>query len=95
MQDLTEDFRNAIENDYTATELNEITSRLCESENYNGIEYNFFGIYVPVRPIIDVVAETDGIAIENMSHVSDGEHICLTVFVANLPEQTHTAFVKP
>jgi hypothetical protein len=93
MRELTEEFETAIENDCKASELDEITARRCSSDNFDGAQYNFFGRYVPVRPIIDVVAETDGMAIESLAHTHDGDHICLSVFVADIPEQPHPAFV--
>lgn len=92
-KDLTEQFRTAIEQDSIATDIETIESRSCESEDYDGREYNFFGIYVPIRPILDVVAEEDGAGIESIAHVQDGDHVCLTVFVADLTAQEHPAFV--
>jgi hypothetical protein len=86
-KDLTEDFRTAIENDSMATECDEIETRACASDNYSGIEYNFFGHYVPVRPIIDVVARNEGYRIEQIGHIHDGEHTCLSVFVATIEEE--------
>jgi hypothetical protein len=93
-RDLTEDFRTAIENDSMASDLDLIETRSCTSDEYDGTQYNFFGMYVPVRPIIDVVAEENDCAIENIGHTHDGEHICLGVFIADLPEQPHPAFVN-
>jgi hypothetical protein len=92
-RNLSDEFRTAIENNSNATDLDEITSRSCTSERFDGVQYNIFGRYVPVRPVIDVVAEVDGHAIESMAHTNDGEHVCLGVFVADLPEQPHPAFV--
>lgn len=94
-RDLTDEFRQAIETDSMASNLDEITTRSCTTDNFDGVQYNFFGTYVPVRPIIDVVAEQDDMGIENIGHTSDGDHVCLGVFVADLPEQTHPAFVNP
>lgn len=91
--ELLSKFRTAIEQDSMASELDEIEARSCTSDEYDGVQYNFFGRYVPIRPIIDVVAEQDGIAIEQMGHTNDGEHVCLGVFVAELPEQPHPAFI--
>lgn len=92
-QDLTEKFRTAIENDSKAVSLDRIEHRSCTSDDYSGVQYNFFGTYVPVRPIIDVVAAEEDYAIETIGHTNDGEHVCLGVFVANLPEQPHPAFI--
>ena len=49
---------------------------------------------MPVRPIIDVVAEHDGLTIESIGHTNDGGHVCLGVFVADLPKQPHPAFTE-
>jgi hypothetical protein len=92
MEDLTQEFEDAIEST-NASFLHEIESRNCESDNFSGIEYQFYGAFVPVRPIINVVAETEGAGIEHLSHTNDGR-TCLTVFVANIPEQSHPAFVE-
>lgn len=93
-QNLKQKFENAVENDSMASDLDKVTERRCTSDEYDGVQYNFFGTYVPIRPIIDVVAEEDGVGIENIGHTDDGEHVCLGVFVADLPEQPHPAFVN-
>jgi hypothetical protein len=50
---------------------------------------------VPIRPIIDVVAQEEDVAIEQMGHTHDGDYICLDVFVADLdPQPEHPAFVN-
>ena len=90
-QDLSEQFERALENQ-RATEFNRIETRTCTSDEYDGIQYNIYGNFIPIRPIIDVVAETDGAAIEQLHHTNDG-NTCLGVFVADIPEQSHPAFV--
>lgn len=95
---LSEKIEEAIENDSAATQLDEIASHRCASDNFSGVEYDFFGAFVPIRPIIDVVAKEDGYAIEEMAYVNDCKSPKLIVFVAELPEpptQPHPAFVKP
>lgn len=92
MEDLTQVFENAIEN-RDASLLHDIESRNCESDNFSGIEYRFYGAFIPIRPIIDVVAETDGAGIEQLSYTNDSRR-CLTAFVADIPEQSHPAFVE-
>lgn len=92
-ENLTERFKEAVQSDSRASSLDRIEANACASDNFEGVQYDFFGQYVPIRPIIDVVAETEGKAIEHMGHTHDGDHICLGVFVADLPEQTHPAFV--
>lgn len=91
-KNLTDAFEYAIEKD-KVSHIDEITARACESDNYDGVEYTFHGDHVPVQPIIDVVAQADGHAIE--SFFLDGEvDDALVVFVADLPEQTHPAFTE-
>lgn len=94
-QDLADDFREAIENNSKASSIDRIESRSCTSNEYSGTEYNFFGTYIPIRPIMNVVAKQNDCAIEHMGHIRDGEdQVCLGVFVADLPEQPHPAFVN-
>lgn len=88
---LNEDFRQALENDRAAS-LDRIEARRCSSDNYSGVQYNFYGYFIPVRPIIDVVAEADGRAIEELQFSDDGEPF-LGMFVAELPTQSHPAFI--
>lgn len=92
-QSLKEKFEHAIEQDSAATDLEEITARSCTSDNFDGVQYNIFGDFIPIRPIIDVVAESDGHGIEQLHHTNDGEHVCVGVFVADIPQQSHPAFV--
>jgi hypothetical protein len=92
-KDLSDKFEQAVENDSRASSLERIETHSCASDNFDGVQYNLFGHYVPIRPIIDVVAETEGVAIEHMGHTNDGDHICLGIFVADLPEDPHPAFV--
>lgn len=90
--DLSDKFA-AVLNSNTAADLQKLSTRRCTSDNYDGIEYTFYGPYIPVRPIIDVVAEEDGYGIEQIGHVDEGDPRLL-VFVADLPEQEHPAFVN-
>lgn len=90
---LKEDFENVIEKENSAS-LTRIEARSCTSDNYDGVQYNFYGVFVPVRPLIDVVAEKDGLAIEQMHFTNDAEEPCFGVFVAEIPAQPHPAFVN-
>lgn len=94
-EDLTEKFRAAIEQDNHGHSLDSIETRHCASDNYDGIEYNFRGNFVPVRPILNVVADEQDLGIEEIGHVNDGpEYVKLVVFVADLSEkESHPAFV--
>lgn len=92
--DLTDEFEQAIENHgYAGGDLEKIEKRECASDNNDGVEYKFYGHYVPIRPIIDVAAKTDGFAIEEMSLNDQGPDARLIVFVADIrTKQPHPAF---
>lgn len=90
---LKDDFGKAIEKENSAS-LDRIEPRPCTSDNYDGVQYNFYGGFIPVRVIIDVVAETPGRAIEQMHFTNDVEEPCFGIFVAHIPEQPHPAFVN-
>ncbi len=90
---LKDDFREALEKE-NSTHLDRIETRSCTSDNYNGVQYNLYGGFFSVRPIIDVVAEKDGLAIEQMHFTNDVEEPCMGVFVAEIPAQPHPAFVN-
>lgn len=88
---LSEAFEQAITNK-AAANFEKIETRRCTSDNYDGIQYNIYGSFIPVRPVIDVVADIDGKAIEQL-HLTNDENTCLGVFVADIPEQSHPAFI--
>lgn len=90
-KDLSEAFESALEND-RAADVDRIETRACGSDNYDGIQYNIYGDFVPVMPIINVVAEVEGHGIEQMFHATDGEEPYLGVFVATFGLQDHPAF---
>lgn len=93
---IKDELENAVKADSRATELESINARPCGSDDFDGIEYEFRGRYIPIRPIIDTVALREELAIEQMGFVDEGEECrYLHVFVAelNLPEQPHPAFV--
>jgi hypothetical protein len=98
--DLTDEFRAAITDSIGApidTNRGETTieTRLCSSDNYDGVEYTFTRPYVPIRPILDVVADTDGVNIEHMGFNNETSEPCLKVFVANTGTQApHPAFTE-
>lgn len=73
--------------------MDRVTSRACASDRFDGVQYNIYGGHVSVRPVIEVVAEIDGLGIESMYHCTDSVEPHLGVFVADLPEQPHPAFV--
>ena len=86
---LKERFRSAL--DSSAASIDTINTRTCHGEQYDGVEYEFHGEFVPVRPIIDEVADVEGRAISSLCHVDEGNPR-LIVFVADLPKQEHPAF---
>lgn len=89
MTDLTETFRKNLPRH---ADVDEITARYCTSDNFDGVEYKFYGEYVPVKPIIDVVSDADGMAIESIAHSGVGD-ISLTVFVAEIPQTEFGVFI--
>jgi len=90
-QDLSEKFEHALAQS-NAAEFDKIETRACSSDNFDGVQYSIHGSFIPIRPIIDVVAEEDGLAIEQLFHSEDGQ-TRLGVFVAEIPEQSHPAFI--
>jgi len=85
---LKKDFEKALEKE-NSTHLDRIETRSCTSDNYSGVQYNFYGGFIPVRPIIDLIADKDGLAIEQMHFTNDVEEPCFGVFVAEIPAQAH------
>lgn len=83
---LKEKFVKEMEKQSAAAEVDNVDARACSSDKFSGIEYTFEGRYVPVKPVLDVVDETEGKLIEFIAHVDD--HKCaLIVFVADVPSE--------
>jgi len=97
MTDLKEDLRDSIQESSMAAELDEITARPCASDDYDGVQYNIFGTFVPIRPVIDLIASIDGKRIQHIHHTNEGDggNVCLGVFVADVGDDfhNHPAFV--
>lgn len=98
--DFTEEFEQALsEVGYGGADLDRIETRRCASDNYDGIEYDFYGSWVPIRAIIDVITDKEDFAIESMSYINESTdendlEPHLNVFVADLRDrQSHPAFV--
>lgn len=91
-RDLSERFEQELTKS-NATNFDRIETRACTSDSFDGVQYNIYGGFIPIRPIIDVVAEVDGLAIEQLHFTNDAKEPCLGVFVADIPEQPHPAFV--
>jgi len=93
-KDLSGLFERELTSRARVTELDRIETRHCDSDNFDGVEYKLFGDFIPIRPIIDAMETVDGHAIENLSHIHNGDdNTYLCVFVADLPEQTYPLFV--
>lgn len=94
MKDLTDEFKNACRSSYPNS-TPEIDSKRCSSDKFDGIDYTIRGEYIDLRAIINVVAETDGYAIEQFSFCgrAHGEP-AVVIFVAKIPQQQHPAFVN-
>lgn len=73
-----------------ATNLDKITQRRCTSDRRDGIEYRVYGSYIEIRPIIDVFATMDGVAIETLSVSNEDGYV--VIFAAPLRSQEHPAF---
>lgn len=99
--DFRDDFEHELDNHgYAGANLDRITQRVCASDDYDGVEYEFYGPYIPVRPIIDVMSQQEGFRIESMGFVNESTEDNdlepkLTVFVADVRQEfdTHPAFV--
>jgi hypothetical protein len=96
MEDLTEQFRTALRQTHGDVD---IETRSVTSDQYEGVDFCFRGTYVPVRPLINTVAETEDRAIESISFIDETDHgdgdAHLSIFVADLShEQPHPAFVN-
>lgn len=93
--DLSDDFRNALENHQPAANLDRIETRVCASDDFDGTEYEFYGWYIPARPIIEVAASHENFAIESMSYINEGDEPKLNIFLADLRQsQPHPAFTE-
>lgn len=93
-RDFTDQFRTALNSNRPSAELTNISARACSSDKYDGVEYTFYGHFIPIRPIIDVIAQSEDHGIEHFAHVDEGEPR-LIVFVADLShEQPHPGFVQ-
>ena len=91
--DFSDSFKTSISSLSIATQLDRVERRVCASDNYDGAEYKFYGSYIPIRPIIDFMAEQDEFAIENMSFCNETGDPNLIIFVADMrQEQEHPAF---
>jgi len=93
--DFTERFENAVTNCRVSAELDRVERRRCASDNYDGVEYKFYGWFVPVRPLIDSVGGLDNFAIESMSYNNEMDEPYFQFFLADLREgQPHPAFTE-
>jgi hypothetical protein len=99
--DFSEEFERAVSNyGYAGGNIESVETRTCASDHHDGVEYDFYGTYIPIRPIIDVAAGKEDFAIESL-HLTDEStdendlEPHLTVFVADLrQQQPHPAFTE-
>lgn len=98
--DFSDEFRGALSKvGYNGAELDRIERRRCGSDDYTGVEYSFYGSWIPIRAIVDVMSDTEDFAIESMSLIDESADVNelephLNVFVADLREQQpHPAFI--
>lgn len=94
MSELTEQFEEAIEDNLG--DVDRIETRSCSSDLFSGTEYVFFGYFVPIRPLLQVVQQEDHRAIEEMSLANsenEDEEKVLNIFVAETDGVSHPAFV--
>lgn len=91
--DLEKEMVDAVES-IVVENIERVESRRCGNDEYDGIEYTFYGNFIPVMPIINVIAETDGKAIAELHFANDAKEPHLGVFVADIPEQSHPAFCQ-
>lgn len=84
---LTESFEEALQNSkITADNIPDIESRSCASDEYDGIEYEFRGECIPVRPLLDVVKQEELLRVESILFVDEWDDPKLVMFVAEIEE---------
>lgn len=96
MEALTETFREAL---HDAQGDVDIETRHVVNDSHEGVEFRFRGTFVPIRPLIDAVAEAEDRAIGSMCFIDETPHedgdAHLSVFVADLShDQPHPAFMN-
>lgn len=90
----TEEFKEVLPD-----EIDRIERRVCASEKFDGADYDIYGQWVPIRPLIHVIANEENYAINSIALVDESApennyepHV--NMFVADLREQQeHPAFV--
>lgn len=98
--DFTDEFRAALESHQPSADLDRIERRVCGSDDFDGAEYSFYGWYVPIRPIIDEVAQLENFAIESLAYIDESSddndfEPHLNIFLADLrKQQAHPAFTE-
>lgn len=92
--DYSDRFESALESSKHAHLLDRIETRACSSDNYDGVEYAFYGDYIPVMPIIEEAAHIPGHGIEEISFIEEDDPRLL-VFLADAPDSSgiESAFV--
>lgn len=58
-----------------ACDYDEVESRVCESDRFEGVSITVTGMSVPIRPILDAVEELEDWRIENIGMYSDADFV--------------------
>lgn len=82
--DFSERFEEVITSDEALGAMKRIDRRLCSSDEHEGAEYEVYGWYIPVRPILQSVRELDDFAIQSMAFNNEQDEPCLQFFLADL-----------
>jgi hypothetical protein len=69
-EELIDSITTALDNDIVA-DYDEINTRECTSENYDGFSITVTGYRVPIRPMIEAVAPFDEWRVENVGMYGD------------------------
>jgi len=68
-EELIDSITTALDN--TVADYDEINTRECTSENYDGFSITVTGYIVPIRPMIEAVAPFDEWRVENVGMYGD------------------------
>jgi hypothetical protein len=88
-EELIDSITTALDNDIVA-DYDEINTRECTSENYDGFSITVTGYRVPIRPMIEAVAPFDEWRVENVGMYGDipsEEEYGITMFCAYVGQE--------
>lgn len=93
--DFTDEFEAALTQEWEHGNIDRIETRACGSDDFDGVEYKFYGWYVPVRPLLQRVRELDNFAIESMGYNNEMDEPYFQFFLADLRRtQEDSAFTE-